>query len=130
MSAKPTRNSVLGVFIVHTMYCVCDEMQSTWGLSQEQYRTSMHIHWECFTGTQRLFGCSGSRHYQSCLRLYTFRVVAASKNQKPIHFTISLSYRFTTSSLCSTFQLTINLSSCYSTILSLPTLNVICVIHT
>jgi len=60
---------------VYTMYCVCDEMQSTRGLSQQQYRTSMHIHWECFTGTQRQFGCSGSRHYQSYLRLYTFRVV-------------------------------------------------------
>jgi len=115
---------------VHGMYCMCDEMQSAWG----SFLTAVQI----FNAhTMRMFHrypkpiwLLRQHTLTSHLRLYTFRVEAASKNQKPIYLTISLPYRSTISSLCSLCQLTTNLGSCYSTVISLPTSNVMCEIHT
>lgn len=109
----------MGVFIVYRMYCMCDEMQSAWGsFSTAVQIFNAHI-MRMFHRYQKPIWLLRQQTLPSRLRLYTFSMVAASKNQKPIYFTVYLPYHSTISSLCSICQLTINLSSCYSTVTSL-----------
>ena len=83
------------------MYCVFDEMHFTKGgvfLNSSTELQCTYTENVSQLPTRYLAVHARSRHYQSRLRL----VVAASKKQKPIYFTITLPYHSTISRLYST----------------------------